>query len=127
MTFPLTTLGGSLALAGCTDHAARERLGIATTMLRGGKLRFNAIALDPKKAGATRKPTIRYTHRRGGDACDHRTALLCARPVEQYLRTRGVRLPPWFTVKAVRVREPNAGKPSAMNWSDASRPIARWR
>ncbi|RKT20595.1 hypothetical protein B0G69_3914 [Paraburkholderia sp. RAU2J] len=93
MTFPLTALAGASASAGCTDHAARERLGIATTMLPRGKLRFNAIALDSKKTGATRKPTTRYTYRLGGDACDPRLSLLRARPVEQYLRTRGVRLP----------------------------------
>ncbi|CAB3800825.1 hypothetical protein [Paraburkholderia fynbosensis] len=123
MTFPLTALAGASASAGCTDHASRERLGIATTTLPCGKLHFNAIALDPKQTGATRKPTTRYT-RRLGDACDPRLSLLRARPVEQYLRTRGVRLP--TVVHGQRSSSPRAEcrKRSATIWCDASRPIA---
>ncbi|MFM0035281.1 OmpA family protein [Paraburkholderia strydomiana] len=66
----------------------------AAAMLPRGKLRLDAIALDLKKADATRELTITgYTDRLADDAYNQRPSLLRARTVEQYQRTRGVTWP----------------------------------
>ena len=66
----------------------------AAAILRDGKRRLDAVAIDLKMVTGTHALKVTgYTDRLGSDGYNQRLSLSRAQTVEQYLRTRGVTLP----------------------------------